>query len=164
MALVDEIFRAQIAPRQMIERQYESADNEVLTLAFALAFGFLSFIASIPRLVVEAQGLDVPVSSVLLPSAFGTLALLPLFLYVLAAIQRGVARLFGGKGSVGKARRGLFWSFLVVSPWILFSGLISEIVPIWLNLVLGVAILCIFLVNWSIAIRVNEMQSTTSQV
>lgn len=163
MALVDDIFKSQIRPKQGLERSFLSAENEVLNLAFALAFGFLTFLASVPRLVVVANTMDVPVPSVLLPSAFGSLALLPLFLYLIAAIQRAFGRLFKGTGTMQKSRRGLFWSLLVASPWVLLSGLLSEMVPTVVYLFISLSALCVFLVNWSIAIRLNETQSSASQ-
>lgn len=156
MALVDDIIRGHYAPRKPLEDQRDTIGNEVLTLAMALAFGFLSFVAAVPGLVVEARLLDKPVSAIMLPSAFGTLALLPLFTYLIAAIQRGIARLLGGQGTGAEARRGLVWSLLVSSPWVLLSGLISEIAPEWLQFAIALTALAIFLTNWSVAIRLFE--------
>lgn len=159
MALVDDVFRAQLSPETVLREQYETADNEVLTLALALAFGFLSFVASFPRQMAQAQVLDVPLPSVLLPSAFGALALLPLFLYVIAAFQRGIAKLLKGKGTGAKARRGVVWSMFVAVPWILLSGLVSEIAPDFLRLAIGTIALSVFLWSWTLSIKLNEGHS-----
>ena len=159
MALVDDVLAAQVAPRAAVKKQFETAENEVLTLALALAFGFLSFVAAFPSQLAQSQAMDVPLPSVLLPSAFGSIALLPLFLYVIAAIQRGISKLFGGAGSGAQSRRGVVWAMMVAMPWILLSGLISEIAPIWLRLSIGLVALGVFMTTWIIAIILNERRS-----
>ncbi|MEO0343444.1 MAG: hypothetical protein AAF198_08400 [Pseudomonadota bacterium] len=159
MAVVDEILRAQLHPRAVMERQLETAGNEIINLCLALAFGFLSFIALIPDTVARAVLADVPPSAMLLPAAMGSLALLPIFLYLISAIQRLIGRLVGGQGTSERARRGLFWSLMVATPWSLLSGLTSEIFEGLVAFSFAVLAFGIFLLNWSIGIWINETNS-----
>ncbi|MEM0976740.1 MAG: hypothetical protein AAGJ34_04315 [Pseudomonadota bacterium] len=163
MAIVDEVAKAQWSPNSVMKGQLTTAGNEILTLSFALTFGFLSFLSAVPGTVAEARVQDLPLGPLLLPKAYATLALLPLLLYGIAALQRGLARVMGGVGTGAGARRGLIWSLMVASPWVLLSGLLSEAQYQPIRILIGAIGFGIFAVNWIIAIRLNEGALQPSQ-
>ena len=53
------------------------------------------------------------------------LFVVPLALYIVAAISRLIARVLGGKGSGFSARLSLFWALLAASPLWLIWGLLA---------------------------------------
>ena len=86
----------------------------------------LIFIAQWPRLSREAFlqpeiPLDVRIGGALM----GWVFIAPLLFYGLAALSHVISRLAGGQGSYFGARLALFWSLLVISPIVLFLGLVA---------------------------------------
>ena len=157
MSLMDDIVKAQYKPKAVLSEQFETAENEVLTFSLMLVFGLLVFISLVPQLAVVARESGDPLSSLLLGPAFATLGLVPMVLYLVAAMQRGLAILFGGTGSGGRARRGVVWALLASTPFMLASGILSETWPF--GLIFAIASLTVFLINWILAIYLNEVQS-----
>ncbi|MEM9716433.1 MAG: hypothetical protein AAF826_07940 [Pseudomonadota bacterium] len=159
MAVIDDIVEAHRAPSKVMSRQLQSAGHEILNLTLALAVGFLTFVSAIPRTIAEANLTDVPVPALLLPTAFGALAILPILLYGIAALQRSISKLLGFGGTGAGARRAVFWAFMVSMPWVLAHGLLGDIIPNAAGLVLALMAFCVFSVTWIVGIRLNEAKS-----
>ncbi|MDJ0859859.1 MAG: YIP1 family protein [Dinoroseobacter sp.] len=126
MAVTTEIFRAWKSPRAAIRRQLAGGENEGRALIYLMVACLLIFIAQWPRLSREAFlqpeiPLDVRIGGALM----GWVFIAPLLFYGLAALSHLISRLAGGQGSYFGARLALFWSLLVISPIVLFLGLVA---------------------------------------
>lgn len=126
MAVTTEIFRAWKSPRAAIRRQLAGGENEGRALIYLMVACLLIFIAQWPRLSREAFlqpeiPLDVRIGGALM----GWVFIAPLVFYGLAALSHLFSRLAGGQGSFFGARLALFWSLLVISPIVLFLGLVA---------------------------------------
>ncbi|MEM9395439.1 MAG: YIP1 family protein [Pseudomonadota bacterium] len=126
MAVTTEILRAWTSPRAAIRRQLAGGENEGRALIYLMVACLLIFISQWPRLSREAFlqpeiPLDVRIGGALM----GWVFIAPLLFYGLAALSHLVSRLAGGQGTYFGARLALFWSLLVISPIVLFLGLIA---------------------------------------
>ena len=92
----------------------------------------------------------IPLDARLGGALMGTLFLLPLFAYALAALSHLAARALGGRGSHHGARLALFWALLAISPLMLLQGLARGLAgPGPAQTALGVAVLVCFLAVWA---------------
>ena len=92
----------------------------------------------------------------LLKSALGLLATLPIW-YLLASIGHLIARAFGGRGSHYGARLALFWALVVISPAMLFHGLVLGLAGnSTFVLALGGGIAAGFVLLWVVMLREVE--------
>ncbi|MDJ0993843.1 MAG: YIP1 family protein [Dinoroseobacter sp.] len=126
MAVTTEIFRAWKSPRAAIRRQLAGGENEARALIYLMVSCLLFFVAQWPRLRREAffepeKPLEVLIGGALM----GWIFIAPLLFYGLAALSHLISRLAGGQGSYFGARLALFWSLLVISPIVLFLGLVA---------------------------------------
>jgi len=114
-----------------IRRRLAGGPSEAGLLAHAYLAGLLAFVAGLPQAMSDARALDQPdaMAGVLAGRLFAALFLFPLLLYALAALQRLVARAFGGRGTYYTARVTLFWAVIVALPLVLAEGLVSALVP-----------------------------------
>jgi hypothetical protein len=110
------------AARAELSRLEERRSFFYLMLACALLF-----VAGLATAGQQAAGLgrDDALAAVLSARAFGTLFILPLAFYALAAGLRLAALPFRGAGSFARTRLALFWSLLVSMPPVLVLALLA---------------------------------------
>lgn len=116
-----------------VRRRLDSRPGESGLLAQAYLAAALAFVAGLPSAIEDARALEATqpdaLTGVLAGRAFSAIFLFPLLLYLLAAIQRLVAKAFRGQGSFYSARVTLFWAVIVALPLGLAEGVISALVP-----------------------------------
>ena len=105
-------------PRGAMARQVDRGMSESRALFHLMLAAALFWVASLPRAVETARGLDIadPVEGAVAAHLFAYLALGPLLGYGLAALVHLVARALGGRGGFLGARSALFWAALLGAP------------------------------------------------
>lgn len=158
MAVTTDILATYRRPRAVIRAKLAQGVREDRALALLLGGCLMSFVAQWPALARAAhEHPEVPLDARLGGALMGTLFLLPLIGYGLAAISHLAARLAGGQGSAYGARLALFWTFLAISPLMLFHGLIAGFVgPGPGALAVGILVLVVFLTLWGILLHEAE--------
>ncbi|AZB63202.1 YIP1 family protein [Cereibacter sphaeroides] len=126
MAVTTDIVQSYRHPRTVIRRYLDAGENEGRALIILMGACLLIFVSQWPILARQAfldpsQPLEARMSGALM----GTVFLLPLLCYGLAALSHLVARLFGGKGSFFGARLALFLALLATAPLMLLNGLVG---------------------------------------
>ncbi len=129
MSVVGDIVTAYRNPVAVVAGQAEKGVNEPQTLFFGMLFGFLSFLAQLPVLSVQADREGHPLFALAAANLVAFLFFLPLMLYLLAGLSHAILARFGGAASWAQSRRALFWSALVSAPLILLSGLAAPVLP-----------------------------------
>lgn len=157
MAVSGDMIRAYRAPGQVMARLIASGAGEERALAWLMTGCFLMFIARLPVLSRRAYLNDEEFVALAAGAFTGAVFLAPLVFYALAALSHVVAGRFGGRGSWVSARLALFWTVLVLSPLMLFQGMVAGFIGPGAALTL-VAVLngAVFLCLWIVALRVAE--------
>lgn len=158
MSMTQRILTSWRRPRLVMRTILAEGKREDRALVYLMAACFIAFMAQWPGLS-RAAFIDpsIPLDARLGGALLGTMFLVPLFAYGLAAVSHLVAKLFGGKGDFFSARMALFWAMLVISPLMLFHGLLSGFLgPGAVVNGVGLLVLVGFLVQWSCALRVAE--------
>lgn len=156
MAVTRQILASWRRPRAVMRGLLAGGVREDRALVTLMAACALIFVAQWPRLA-RAAHLDpsIPLDARLGGALVGTVFLLPLVAYGLAAVSHLVARLLGGRGTGYGARLALFWSLLVVTPAMLLHGLVAGMVgPGPATTGLGLLVLAGFLFQWGNALLV----------
>lgn len=126
MAVTLDILRAWRDPKGLLRQKLGAGQREDRAFAVLMGACALVFVAQWPRLSREAfYRPDVPFEARLGGALMAVMFLLPLILYLLAALSHLLARVVGGKGSWFSARLALFWALLAVSPLMLLHGLVA---------------------------------------
>jgi hypothetical protein len=121
------------APRASMERMMASGLQESRALFYLMAGCGLLFVASTPRALRSAAGIEeteTPVAAAVGAHLFAFLFLAPVLLYILAPVVRRTARAFGGRGTPLATRTALFWSVLLGGPIALaiaLAGMLAEV-------------------------------------
>ncbi|EAR51651.1 hypothetical protein OG2516_03665 [Oceanicola granulosus HTCC2516] len=131
MAVTADIWRTWRGPRAVMRGFLAQGPREDRALAFLFLGCLLLFVAQLPRLVRVAEGLEAApgqeaaaLSQLAAYAFFGSVLVLPLMFYLLAAFSHLVARALGGQGSWFGARLALFWALLASAPLALLYGLV----------------------------------------
>lgn len=124
MALTQDIVATYRGPRKVVTRFLSQGRNEVRTLLFLLIAGGLMFVATSPYQAREAQfDPDVPLVARLYWSAFLTIFILPIVIYLFAALVWVLARIGRRRISGFQIRFTLAWALLASTPVLLLLGL-----------------------------------------
>ena len=103
-----------------------AGQREDRALIFLMLGCGLVFLSTIPRVVrLNELGAEVEYGAQIGGAVLAWLFVVPLALYIVAAISRLIARVLGGKGSGFSARLSLFWALLAASPLWLIWGLLA---------------------------------------
>ena len=128
MPVTRDITATYRAPGTVMQRLLAMGPREDRALAFLMGFCVLAFVAQLPKLARDAhltgQELDMLMGGALMGSVF----ILPLLLYLLAALSQLVLRVFGRVTGGYGARLALFWSLLASTPVALLYGLVAGFV------------------------------------
>ena len=162
MSVTWDILRTYRAPREVIRRRAGGAPSEARALVVLLAGCFLMFVAQLPavsRAAFEAP--DIPFEARMGGALVGWVFLMPLVLYLIAALSHMVAKLFGGAGSWYGARVALFWALLAATPLWLLAGLLQGFFGRGTEFeIVGALAVVVFLVFWVVGlIEVERRQA-----
>lgn len=160
MAITDDIVATYRGPSAVARRILAGERHEARALAYLLAALIVAYIALWPALsranVLAGPDAAVPMTQRMVAALLGTLALLPVF-YLVAALSRIVAGVFGGRGSYFSARIVLFWALLAATPLMLLRGLVAGFIGPGAQLsVVSGATFAVFLWFWFSGLRVAE--------
>jgi hypothetical protein len=125
MSVTLDILRAWRNPRGVLRARLAEGVREDRALATVMGACFLIFVSRWPELSRMAH-LDpsVPLEARLGTTLFVMLFVVPLVLYLVAAVSHLIARLFGGRGNWFSSRLALFWALLALTPAMLLLGLV----------------------------------------
>lgn len=123
MSVTGNILASYLRPRRVMRRMLDVGQREDRSIAILAGGCLVLFVAQWPRLARQATVTGEDLTQLLAYALFGTLFIMPLLMYGIAACTRLVARLFSGKGSWYGARLALFWTLLASSPLLLLWGL-----------------------------------------
>lgn len=128
MAVTGDIGATYRGPGPVVARLLAAGQREDRALVFVLLFCGLAFVAQLPGLARQAHLDGSDLGPLMGGALLGTVFLLPLVMYLLAALSHVVARAAGGRGDWYGARLALFWALLASSPLILLHGLVAGFV------------------------------------
>ncbi|HHI71652.1 MAG TPA: YIP1 family protein [Rhodobacteraceae bacterium] len=159
MALTGDILATYRGPGKVVKRLLARGRSEPFALSLAMAGCVVAFIAQWPRISREAY-LAGNNAEGYLPyySAFIALIfIMPIVLYLLAAVSHFVAGLMGGRGSGYGARMAVFWAFLAASPVFLLHGMVAGFIGPGPQLsAVGLIWLLVFVWFWIAGLRQAE--------
>lgn len=112
-------------PGRVVRKLLAEGQREDRALLYLMLACGLIFVAQMPRLAREAHLTGQDLNMMMGGSLMAWIFIAPLGLYALAAVARGLGRVFGGQGSMYGARLALFWAMLAASPLILLHGLVA---------------------------------------
>ena len=158
--LIHEIRAAWSDLRGSIRAKRAQGAEESQLLFYVFLASTVGFITGLPSAVIQAQGLteEGALTGVIFGRFFAAVFIAPLFFYGLAALSRGICRIFGGKGQYREARLGLFWALVVTIPVMIANGLAVAVLadaPMLLNAV-SLALTAVFLWVWAVFIAEIE--------
>lgn len=147
MSLTQNIVATYRGPRTVFRRLLSGPRNEVRVLVFALLAGLLLFVAGAPYQARMAQ-LDPtsPIEARLYWTGFFWILIVPLLLYIGAALWWALLRLIAPQVGGYQLRMAIFWSLLAASPAFLLAGMVAGFIGSGLQLQLVVLLsLMVFL-------------------
>ncbi|MFQ5622743.1 MAG: hypothetical protein ACE5FS_05030 [Paracoccaceae bacterium] len=152
--LTERLLSTYLNVRAAMRREIDAWHNEGQLLVYLLLACLLWFVAGVPFAMRSGPGGDtLPIFEVVTGSRLLIyFVLLPLILYLLAALSRVISRIFGGSGDFNNARLALFWAFLSAAPAILAISLIGALGVILFGLPVAVVWLVLFLAEFSLVI------------
>lgn len=150
MPVTLDMLRSWRDPRGVIRAKLADGPREDRALATVMGACALIFVAQWPRLSREAfLHPEVPLEARMVGALMGVVFLLPLGLYLIAALSHLVAKVLGGKGTWFSARMALFWALLAVAPLMLLNGLVAGFLGQGAALTaVGIAVAAGFLYLW----------------
>jgi hypothetical protein len=128
MSLIGDIFGAYRDPGAALSEHAARGIADAQTLFYAMLFGFLNFVASLPVLSVQA-GSERPLFALAAANLVVTLFVVPLVLFGFAGLCAWFVSFRDGTIAWITARRVVVWSALVAAPFVLIGGLLAPLVP-----------------------------------
>ncbi len=128
MSLIGDIVSAYRRPQRVLLEQVAGGITDAQTLFYAMLFGFMNFLASLPALSIQASA-DRPLFALAAANLVVTLFVVPLCLFAFAGICGVVISWLGGHIEWITCRRVAVWSALVAAPLVLLAGLAAPILP-----------------------------------
>jgi hypothetical protein len=149
MPVTSDIAASYRRPRAVMRRLLSLSENEGRSLAIAMAGCVVVFVGQWPRLAREAHMSGQELNSLLAGALLAWVFIVPLVLYVLAALSLMVLKLSGARTTGYRCRLALFWAVLAASPLVLLNGLVAGFVGPGAGLQLvGFLWLVVFLWFW----------------
>lgn len=126
MSLTRDIFATYRGPSRVVRGFLAQGRNEVRGLLFALIAGVLMFVAAAPYQAREAQlNPDIPFVARLYWSAFLYTLIVPILIYLFAAVIWLLARIARRQVTGYEVRFTLIWALLASAPVMLVLGLVA---------------------------------------
>lgn len=150
MALTQDIAATYRGPGRVVARFLAQGRNEVRALLFVLIAGALMFVASAPFQAREAQlDPEVPLQARLYWSAFFFVFMMPLMVYLFAALVWLLARIARRQITGYQIRFTLVWALMALTPVTLLLGLTAAFIGQGVQVQLvGLIWLAVFLWFW----------------
>lgn len=148
MSLTQDIMATYRGPAKVLSRFLAQGRQEVRALVFALLACLMIFVAQTPFQAREAQ-LDPegPLAVRLYWSAFLWIFIMPLMLYLFAAVIWVLARVGRRRLSGYAIRLTLFWAILASTPLLLLMGLVAGLIGPGIQLQ-SIAVIWIAVFGW----------------
>lgn len=125
MPLTRDIMATYRGPGRVVRRLLGMGARETYALTVVMAGCIVVFIAQWPKFSRESylsgEDIYIPLYGAFIAMIF----MMPLVLYVLAAVSHVIVKMLGGQGSAFASRLVLFWAFLAASPLMLLHGLVA---------------------------------------
>ena len=156
MPVTSDITATYRGPGAVMRRLLGMGAREDRALAFLMGFCVIAFIAQLPRLARDAHLQGEDLSMLMAGALMGSVFILPLVLYVVAALTHLIRRAMGRAGSAYAARLALFWSLLASTPLLLLYGLTAGFVgpgPVLQGI--GILWCVVFLWFWIASLRAS---------
>mgnify|MGYP003636178703 FL=1 len=150
MALTQDIAATYRGPGRVFARFLAQGRNEVRALLFVLIAGVLMFVASAPFQARMAQlDPEVPLQARLYWSAFFFIFIVPLLVYLFAALVWALARIARRQITGYQIRFTLVWALVALTPVTLLLGLTAAFIGQGVQVQLvGLVWLAVFLWFW----------------
>jgi len=150
MALTQDIIATYRGPSRVMGRFLDQGRNEVRALLFLLIAGLMIFIATSPFQARQAQiDPEGPLAVRLYWSAFLWIFIMPLLMYVFAAMIWVISRVARARVTGSDIRLTLFWSLLATTPVMLLLGLVAGLIGPGIQLqIVAIIWLCVFAWFW----------------
>jgi hypothetical protein len=150
MALTQDIAATYRGPGRVVARFLAQGRNEVRALLFVLIAGALMFVASAPFQARVAQmDPEVPLQARLYWSAFFFVFIMPLLVYLFAALVWMLARIARRRITGYQIRFTLVWALMALTPVTLLLGLTAAFIGQGVQVQLvGLVWLAVFLWFW----------------
>ena len=151
MALTSDIAATYRGPAKVVRRFLAQGRNEVRGLLFMLIAGVLMFVAATPYQAREAQlDPDIPLVARMYWSAFLYILIVPILVYLFAAVIWLLARVARRQVTGYQIRFTLIWALLASTPVLLLMGLTAGFIGPGIQLqLLGFVWLGVFGWFWS---------------
>jgi hypothetical protein len=151
MSLTQDIFATYKGPGRVVARFLKQGRNEVRALLFLLIAGALMFVASAPFQAREAQvDPDIPLQARLYWSAFLFIFIVPLLVYLFAALVWALAWVARRNVTGFEIRFTLVWALLAVTPVSLLLGITAALIGPGIQLqAVGFIWLAVFVWFWT---------------
>ena len=150
MGLAVDIITSWRHPRQVMARHMSRDEREDRAFMYLILACVLIYVSRWPGLARLAQtDPSTPLEMRLGGALFAWIFIVPLALYLIAALSRLISGVFGGRGSWYSARLALFWSLLAATPLWLLNGLVEGYaLPELIENGVGAIALAAFAVIW----------------
>ena len=156
MPVTRDITATYRGPGRVMRRLLQAGAREDRALAVLMGFCVVAFIAQMPRLAREAHLQDQDLAMLMGGALMGSVFILPLVLYGIAALSHLVRRVLGRGGSAYAARLALFWSLLASTPLLLLYGLVAGLIgPGPALQAVGLVWVAVFLWFWIASLRAS---------
>jgi hypothetical protein len=185
MGVASDIPRAWIHPARVMTERFKQGPDDKVAFVYVAVGSVLGFVAQLPTIVRRAREpapaleaelisnagegriLSVPENMIdakfeffMSGALMAWIFVVPLILYIVALLSHWIARVIGGKGTALRARVALFWSFLVVTPGLLLSGLTTGFIGDGIQAQLvGMITVCAFFWVWLNSLYVAETKA-----
>ncbi|WP_368187928.1 YIP1 family protein [Aestuariibius sp. HNIBRBA575] len=149
-------------PGRVVRRLLDDGMDDGTLIYLTLITCVLIFVAQTPFQSREAF-LDpsIPLSSRLFWSGLFFVVVMPIILYLIAALSHVIAGFFGGKGRWIDARFALVWALLAVTPLTLLRGMVAGFIGVSPALQLTTFLWVVaFFAFWVRGLIVAETQKT----
>jgi hypothetical protein len=161
MAVTTDIVATYRGPGAVVRRLLARGESEPRALAYAMAGCFVLFVAGLPALARKAHLTGSDLQMDMGGALLGTVFILPLALYVVAAVAHGIARGLGGRGTAHGARVALFWALLASGPLILLNGLVAGFIgPGGQQTIVGAVWFAVFMWFWLGGMRAVQREAS----
>lgn len=161
MSLTSDIIATYRGPGRVVARFLSQGRNEVRALLFVLIAGVMMFVAASPYQAREAElNTDVPFLARMYWSAFFYILIMPILIYLFAAIVWVLARIARRRVSGYEIRFTLIWALLASTPLLLLMGLTAGFIGAGIQLqVVGFIWIAVF--GWFWAAGLLRAEGTT---
>ena len=161
MPVTTDIVATYRGPGAVMRRRLAEGAREDRALAFLMGACVTMFVAQWPALARESHLQGTDLQPAMGGALLGTVFILPLILYGVAALGQVVMRALGRPVGGYAARVALFWALLAASPLALLNGLVAGFIGPGPALTLvGAGWLAAFLWFWIASLRAAAQGKT----